>query len=154
MRRSVGWVRLLLLSSFALSLFSLAPSRAGADGAVVRVEIEDLRSDRGEVRGALFASRSGWAEEGHEIATCVASVHAHHALCELEGVLPGEYAFAFLHDEDDDGALDRNFIGIPEEGFGFSNDARPGLGAPSYESARFTHDGRETRLVVHARYGL
>lgn len=148
MRRSV-------VLSCALALVSLAmPLVARADGGTVSIEVDGLRSDRGEVRGALFASRDGWTEEGHQIATCTAHVHGHVARCVIEEVPPGDYAFAFLHDEDDDGELDRDWIGVPQEGFGFSNDARPGLGAPSFESARFSHDGRETDLVVHARYGL
>ncbi len=145
MRRSV-------VLSCVLSLVSLSlPLAAAADGGSVSIEVDGLRSDRGEVRGALYASRDGWAEEGRQIATCAAPVRGHTATCVLEDVPPGQYAFAFLHDEDDDGQLDRNFIGIPDEGFGFSNDARPGLGAPSFESARFTHDGPATDLVVHAR---
>ena len=100
------------------------------------------------------AGRGGWAEEGHEIATCRAAIHGHHATCILRDVPPGDYAFAFLHDEDDDGALDRDWIGIPSEGYGFSNDASPGLGPPSYESARFHHDAPETDLSIRTRYGI
>lgn len=145
-----------LVLSCALALLSSlsAPLPARAEGGTVAFEVDALRSDQGEVRGALFASRDGWTEEGRQIATCRGRVHDHVARCVFEEVPPGDYAFAFLHDEDDDGQLDRDWIGIPEEGFGFSNDARPGLGAPSFESARFSHDGRQTDLVVHARYGL
>ena len=145
MRRFSGVVCLVL------ALFGAAP--AAADGPSIVVEIEGLRSSRGEVRGALFRSRDGWTEEGREIATCSASIEGRRATCVLEGVAPGDYAFAFLHDEDDDGSLDRDWIGVPSEGFGFSNDAAPGLGAPSFESARFAHRGATT-IVVHARYGL
>jgi uncharacterized protein (DUF2141 family) len=137
-----------------LSMLGICPSVAGADGPSVVVEIEGLRSNRGEVRGALFHSRSGWTEEGREVATCVAHIAAHRATCVLDDVEPGNYAFAFLHDEDDDGALDRDWIGIPSEGFGFSNDAAPSLGPPSYESARFEHADETTTLHVSARYGL
>lgn len=146
MRRSLGLV------SLVLALFSAAP--AAADPPRIVVEIEGLRSSRGEVRGALFRSRDGWTEEGRQIATCTASIDGRRAACVLDDVAPGEYAFAFLHDEDDDGQLDRDWIGIPQEGFGFSNDAAPVLGPPSFDSARFVHGPGETTLVVHARYGL
>lgn len=152
MSRSLGRSALVRLA-LVLSL-SGTPLLAGADGPAVVVEVEGLRSDRGSVRGALFAGRDGWTTEGREIATCRAEVHDRRATCVIEDVPPGSYAFAFLHDEDDDGALDRDWIGIPSEGFGFSNDAAPGLGPPSYESARFTHRAPETDLVVRARYGL
>jgi uncharacterized protein (DUF2141 family) len=151
MCRSIGSGSVLLV---VLAMLGLAPSAAGADGPSIVVEIEGLRSDRGEVRGALFHTGSGWTEEGREVATCAAEIRGHRATCVIDDVEAGTYAFAFLHDEDDDGALDRDWIGIPSEGFGFSNDAAPSLGPPSYESARFDHDGAVTTLHIHTRYGL
>jgi uncharacterized protein (DUF2141 family) len=148
MSRSVGFL------SVCLALVVGSPAVAIADGACIVVEVEGLRSGRGSVRGALFASSRGWAEEGRELATCEARIVGGRSVCMFEDVAPGEYALAFLHDEDDDGALDRDFIGWPQEGFGFSNDARPGLGPPSYESAAFEHGAGATTLTVHARYGL
>jgi uncharacterized protein (DUF2141 family) len=131
-----------------------SPTPVVADGASIVVEVEGLRSGRGAVRGALFASPRGWTEEGRQLATCEARIEGRRSVCVFDGVAPGEYAVAFLHDEDDDGELDRDFIGWPQEGFGFSNDARPGLGPPSYESASFEHGAGTTTLTVHARYGL
>lgn len=149
-RTGISLLRFALLAS----MLGIAPTLASADTSEVVVQIDGLRSDRGEVRGALFHSPEGWTDEGREVATCHAEIRGHHATCVMTGVAPGTYAFAFLHDENDNGALDRDFIGWPQEGFGFSNDAAPGLGPPSYESARFAHDGIETELHVHARYGL
>lgn len=120
----------------------------------IRVEVSGLRSDRGVVLGALFASPRGWTEEGREIATCRGTIAHNHATCIVEGVGPGTYAFAFLHDEDEDGHLDRDWIGIPQEGYGFSNNASPGLGPPSFESASFEHGTGETVLRVRTRYGI
>lgn len=146
------------LSRIRIGLFAaalcIAPRLASADGPRILVSIEGLRSDRGEVRGALFSSAHGWTEAGHEIATCRARIHAHHATCVIEGVGAGRYAFAFLHDENGNGALDRDFLGWPQEGFGFSNDAAPSLGPPSFDAASFEHDGVRSELDLHARYGL
>lgn len=134
-------------------LFSLLPLHAGADGsATVVIELEGLRSDRGEVRGGLFVSE-GWPEGGREIATCRARIRHHRATCVIEHVEEGLFGFAFFHDENGNGQFDRDFIGWPQEGFGFSNDAAPSLGPPSFGSASFTVEGTST-MVVHARYGL
>ena len=122
--------------------------------APIAVEVAGLRSNEGMVLGAIFASARGWTEEGREIATCRASIARQHATCVIDGLPPGTYAFAFLHDEDLDGHMDRDWIGIPQEGYGFSNDAAPGLGPPSFESASFAHGESETVLHVHARYGI
>jgi uncharacterized protein (DUF2141 family) len=132
----------------------LAPSLAYADDLDIALDVEDLRSDRGEVRGALYASPDGWTREGREIATCHARIEHRHAHCVFENVEPGTYAIAFLHDEDDDGRMDRDFFGFPQEGFGFSNDAAPSLGPPSFNAARFAHDHENTTLRVRTRYGI
>jgi uncharacterized protein (DUF2141 family) len=131
-----------------------APSVAYADDLDIVLDVEDLRSDRGEIRGALYASPDGWTREGREIATCHARIEHHHAHCVFSNVEPGAYAIAFLHDEDDDGRMDRDFFGFPQEGFGFSNDAAPSLGPPSFVAARFVHASASTDLHVRARYGL
>ena len=72
----------------------------------------------------------------------------------IDHVEAGSYAFAYLHDENANGRFDRDFIGWPQEGFGFSNDAAPSFGPPSYASARFDHGETTTSLHLHARYGL
>ena len=139
-----------ILVGFLVALIAPGLGVAGP----IRVEVSALRSDRGQVLGALFASPRGWTEEGREVATCRATIASGRATCVIEGAGPGTYAFAFLHDEDSDGALDRDWIGIPQEGYGFSNDAAPGLGPPSFESASFTHGDSETVLRVRTRYGI
>lgn len=136
----------------ALALL-LSPLHADADGtSTVVIELQGLRSDRGEVRGGLFVSE-GWPEGGREIASCRARIHAHRATCVIEHVDTGRFGFAFFHDENGNGTFDRDVVGWPQEGFGFSNDAATGLGPPSFGSASFSVDGTST-LVVHARYGL
>jgi outer membrane protein len=54
----------------------------------------------------------------------------------IENVLPGEYALLVYYDENDNGRIDKNFIGIPKEPLGFSNQYRP-KGPPSYNRAAF-----------------
>jgi len=48
---------------------------------------------------------------------------------------PGIYAAAAFHDENRSGDFDTNFIGLPREGYGFSNGARALLGPPAFEDA-------------------
>ncbi len=63
------------------------------------------------------------------------------ARCDFEDILPGTYALAVIHDENMNGKLDTNWLGIPIEGYGFSNDAKGLFGAPSFSAARFPYDG-------------
>jgi uncharacterized protein (DUF2141 family) len=146
MNRSIG-------SALLCLALAAVPAVARADAGIT-VDVESLRSDLGSVRVALYPSEHGWAQHGYEVATCRAVIRHGRAVCTLVDVPPGTYAVALLHDEDDDGTLDRDFIGLPREGFGFSNDAAVSFGPPPFEAASFAHDGSPTELVVHARYGL
>lgn len=56
----------------------------------------------------------------------------------IKHVPAGEYAISVFHDVNGNEKLDRNFIGIPKEGVGASNDAAGSFGPPSYEKAKFT----------------
>ena len=55
----------------------------------------------------------------------------------FEDVAPGRYGIVVLHDENENRKIDRNFIGLPKEGWGMSNNPRPGFSAPNFEAAAF-----------------
>lgn len=55
----------------------------------------------------------------------------------LPDISPGTYAVKVFHDVNDNGVLDANWIGIPKEPYGFSNDAMGTFGPPSFEQASF-----------------
>ena len=48
----------------------------------------------------------------------------------------GSYAVAVMHDVNDDGKCNRNFLGIPKEGFGFSTNRKPILKEPSFDQVK------------------
>lgn len=152
MHRTVAVPALVVTILACVALAHTPPLRA--DGLDVIVEVEGLHSARGEVRGALFGSADDWTHEGREIATCRATIVGARARCVFRDVAPGHYAAALLDDENADGRMERDFLGIPREGYAFSNDASPGLGPPSFDAARFRHERGDTHLVVHTRYGI
>jgi uncharacterized protein (DUF2141 family) len=66
---------------------------------------------------------------------------------------PGNYAIAILDDENSNGELDRNFLGIPVEGFGFSNNfVARGLNIPHYEDLLVTFDEGLNEVEVEIRH--
>jgi uncharacterized protein (DUF2141 family) len=145
------------LTMCALVLASSSALRAQTVGdmapAYVELEVLGLRSDRGSLSAGLFDGPVRWLDAGAETASCRAAIHGHRARCVFGPLRPGRYAVAFFHDEDGDGAVGRDWLGIPTEGYGFSNDAAIALAPPSFSSARF--DVRaHARLRATARYGL
>lgn len=135
-----------------LVLASAAVAEAGCPG--IHVDILGIRNDRGVVACALFESADGFPADYLRRATSivVARVRDTQTRCDFPAVTPGTYALAVVHDENMNGRLDRNRLGIPEEGYGFSNDARGFLGAPSFPAAGFRYDGSRLELSISLEY--
>ena len=68
----------------------------------------------------------------------------------LEQLPFGYYAVKLYHDENQNKKLDKNFFGIPTEGYGFSNDPSS-IGVPSYEKARFGPMSDNSPLEIKIR---
>lgn len=134
----------------------MATAAAAAEPACpgIHVKILDIRNSTGSVACALFESAQGFPIEFLHAATnvMVIKVRKSQARCDFEDIPPGTYALAVIHDENMDGKLATNALGIPKEGYGFSNDARAWLGAPSFEAASFPYDGRGLELTITLHY--
>ncbi|WP_419728231.1 DUF2141 domain-containing protein [Lichenicola sp.] len=65
---------------------------------------------------------------------------------------PGTYAVAVYHDENNNHHFDRSLIGLPVEGYGFSNNASAFMAPPPFSAARFTAGPGDTRLSITLRY--
>jgi uncharacterized protein (DUF2141 family) len=103
---------------------------------------------------ALFESSDGFPSEYLRSATnvMVIKIRQSQARCDFEDIPPGTYAMAVVHDENMNGKLDTNWFGVPTEGYGFSNNARGVLSAPSFSDAKFNYDGRNIELTMSLHY--
>ena len=118
------------------------------------MKILNIRNSTGTVACALFESADGFPTEFLRSATnvMVIKIRKTQARCDFEDIPPGTYAIAVIHDENMNGQLDTNWLGIPNEGYGFANDAKSLLGVPSFSAASFQYDGRNLELTVSLHY--
>ena len=65
---------------------------------------------------------------------------------------PGAYGLALYHDENGNGKIDRNGLGIPREGFGFSNNPGIFLSAPGFKKVRFVVPGHGLSTRIRMKY--
>jgi uncharacterized protein (DUF2141 family) len=122
-------------------------------GIPIWVTIEKVRSSKGTIKVELY---SGAAEnkpkKGKKVArTRVKALRGETKLC-LNAPSEGDYSIALYHDENDNKKLDRNIIGLPEEGFGFSNNPPLGLGMPKQTEMRFKVGHMTTSLRISVVY--
>lgn len=120
----------------------------------IHVKILNIRNSTGTVACALFESAEGFPIEFLHSATnvMVIKIRATHARCDFEDIPPGRYAIAVIHDENMNGKLDTDWVGIPTEGYGFSNDAKALFGAPSFAAASLPYDGRSLEMTISLNY--
>jgi uncharacterized protein (DUF2141 family) len=120
----------------------------------IHVEILGIRNSIGAVACALFEAPEGFPTEFLRFATNImmVKVRATKATCDFEDIAPGTYALAVIHDENRDGELATNLMGVPKEGYGFSNDAKGSLGAPSFEAASFSYNGQSLNMTIALQY--
>ncbi len=120
---------------------------------LVQVEISGLRNDKGQVLCALYSSADGFPKKSDKaLARAKSLISEGHAVCEFPGVTAGTYAVSVVHDENSNGKLDTNFMGIPREGVGASNNARGHFGPPKFEAAAFHFSGGRLELKITINY--
>ena len=130
----------------------LASAPAAADGSELTVTVVDLRNDKGHVRFGLYDRENDFPSSAGVIKSGVAPIAGGRAFFVFRDLPPGSYAVTVFHDEDDDGKFDRSLIGLPLEGYGFSNDAKVFLAPPSFREAAFSVGEADASVVIRIVY--
>jgi uncharacterized protein (DUF2141 family) len=129
-------------------LCALAP-RVQADASPSALEFRTAtRNARGVVRCGLFTEK-GWLKA--PVQSSVASIRDGAALCVFKDVPKGVYGISAFHDENVNGKLDTNFIGLPTEDYCASREARGSFGPPSFSDAKFSYTGGSKRLTARMK---
>ena len=124
-----------------------------ASAADLKIDIIGLRNTEGVLRLSLYNDDSTFLKSQGRLASLkLMHLHAHQVRACFADLLPGMYAVTVHHDENDDGELNRNAVGLPREGYGFSNDARRPLGPPSFAQAAVTVANEDKIIKITLRY--
>lgn len=145
--------RELLALAGAVLLISSATRAQTPQANQIHVEIAGLRNDKGQAVCSLFSSAGDFPKKTEKaVAHSMSVISDRHAVCEFSGVAPGTYAISVFHDENSNGKLDANFMGIPREGVGASNDAKGHFGPPKFDAAAFRFAGGRLELKITINY--
>jgi uncharacterized protein (DUF2141 family) len=133
-------MRTLLAASLAAALPALATD--------VSVEITGAASSKGQVLVALYNEETFLKKPLKTLR--IDPVPGTAATGVFRDVPEGTYAVVAFHDENGNSKVDRNFIGIPTEKIGFTNN--PTLwGAPHFSDAKFVLGGTAQRFTITLR---
>ncbi|MEO8365152.1 MAG: DUF2141 domain-containing protein [Pseudoxanthomonas sp.] len=122
----------LLVLAGLLAAFASAPVFA----AELTVNLHGIRAQTGLVKVALVDSQDAWDGKAAPVQGDGGPPQGEDASFTFNHLKPGSYAVMISHDENGNGKLDTNVMGMPLEGYGFSNNPRV-MRKPTWDEARF-----------------
>jgi uncharacterized protein (DUF2141 family) len=104
----------------------------------IRVVVKGIKPVTGNIGLLLFKSKEGFpGDRDKSIMQAKIIVKSGSMEYLFSGFSPGRYAVSIVHDANNNGKLDSNFMGIPKEGYGVSNNAINSFGPPRFDESSF-----------------
>lgn len=124
-----------------------------AAAARLTVHVADLRNHAGNLVFGVFRSADGFPSDKTR------AVAWHVGPADGDGTFtvdlpPGTYAASVLHDENENGQIDKNFFGIPTEGYGVTNNPKPRRRAARFDEATFPLQPGGTSVTISIQYSF
>jgi uncharacterized protein (DUF2141 family) len=120
----------------------------------IEVIIKGLRSDKGQIVIGVFKDNETFQKEDTflDFHFAKADIKDHEMKVRLS-LDPSVYGLSLLDDENSNGKMEYNFLGIPKEGFGFSDYYHAGFKKPKFDAFKFTiSPGQKKVITVNIRY--
>ena len=130
---------LLIITIIFSSVFTI---NAQKETFSLTVNISGLDSDEGKVLVGIYNSKEDFLKKRYK--GDIVKIKDRKTTVVFKNVPKGEYAVSFIHDENDNNKMDTNFLGIPKEDYGCSNNAKGFMGPPKYEDAKFNITSNKT----------
>jgi uncharacterized protein (DUF2141 family) len=143
-----AWRLMALAALILVAAFGTRPA-AAAD---LTIYVDAIRNDHGRVYVTLFNSASTWLDGKQSTQDDSVPAHPGQVSVTFHNVAPGRYAAVVFHDENGNTVMDYDLIGLPTEGFAFSNMARPFLSAPSFDRCAFEMGSQNAQISIKMIY--
>jgi len=131
---------------FFLQQVSQAQSKIIAD-------ISNFVNDKGVCRVCLFNSAASFkGESGNPLQCTQVTINQKRSQVQFDNVPAGTYAIFLFHDTNSNNKMDKNFMGIPKEGYGASLNKLPFASAPTFDENKFlVTNGTTVHLSIKLR---
>lgn len=116
----------------------------------IQVKVTGMRNATGNILIALFNNEGDFLEKA--VQSKIVKASSNTVICVFDNLAAGDYAISIIHDENANGELDKNYLGIPREGFAFGNNSMGTFGPPSFKKAKVTVDGKKVVHEVSIKY--
>lgn len=112
------------------------------------VKVEGLENTKGNVSIGVYNNSDNFPDVGKAFKDVDAKIDSKDFSYTFNDLSEGTYAVAIFHDENQNIKMDKNFIGIPNEGYGFSNNVFGRFGPPDFDEASFMIDNDKTITIT------
>ena len=134
------------MRTFVLTIiFTLTYTLTSAQGEL-DITVNNIRKVTGSIMVGLFNNEKDFPKKAAE--GKIVAVTGNSVTITFKDLNPASYAISVIHDENNNGKLDTNLLGIPKEGFAFGNNAIGTFGPPSFKNAQVTIDGSPVKNVI------
>lgn len=133
-------------------LFLLANGFQKEETGELEVIVEGLRNDDGQLMISLSRGPIDFPDGNYYRQLFIPEYTAPRFTVVLKDVPYGNYAVSLLHDEDTSGEMNKNFFGMPKEGFAFSRNFKVVLRAPKYDEVNFEFKSPRKSTIIIMQY--
>jgi len=143
-------LRILIFTCFTCLLFPILGQSESFNDSTgkLTVKVIGFKSDRGDCWFALDNSSEIYESMDSVWIGKILPIKNNQVIVIIDSLKFGEYAVRVYHDENKNGKLDTNFLGIPTEDYGYSNNVSAWFGPPSWERAKFLFNIKEMLIEI------
>jgi len=152
-RIDLGRGRWAAITGLTALIWAAGSAAAACESPSVEVNVNGVRNDSGLVAALIYDDNpDNFLKNGRKLHRVRQPARKGHTRVCLPSPAPGVYAIAVFHDENANKRLDQGVLGIPREGYGFSNNPGFTFGLPETEEIIFEIKGDRTEISVDLRY--
>jgi len=124
--------------SIAAITFAALTATGSVQAADLKIQLTNLGKETGKVMLNLLRNEAQMNNQEPAEASMMLNPAADGVSLTLHNLPAGTYGVQVMHDENGNGELDANLVGIPKEPWGFSNNAKGKFGPPKWEDVQFS----------------
>jgi uncharacterized protein (DUF2141 family) len=134
--------KLLLIAALIFSVINTTNAQEEKETLNLTVEFSGMKSDKGSLFVALYNTEATFLKENYKGE--ITKIEDKKSIVIFKNLPKGVYAISSFHDANDNKKMDTNFLGIPKEPIGMSNNATGFMGPPKYKDSKFNLDSDKT----------
>lgn len=140
------YLAILLLAGFLTPLFTVA------QGSSQTVVVTNLAKKKGNIYIGWYDNEKSYLHPEAAVIKKVVPVNGiEEVTISFPNVKPGTYAISVFLDENENAELDTNFLGIPKEDYGFSNNVLPATRSATFREASFTVNSQPETIQIRLK---